>query len=244
MEPVFWRALVARAKRTEDPVARLALLRGTAAVHALRRGHRVRSAAVARYLDQAAEPKLHLGAGPIRLAGWLDTDIVGGDAHLDLGRPLPLPSDTFHYAFGEHVIEHIAETAIPGLLRELHRVLRPGGVLRLTTPDLRKLIALYEDRNPEMDRARYAAWFAGVTGKDATHAAQILNDQLRLWGHRHVFDEPELTARLHAAGFASVERREPLESPHPALRDLERHGDEPWVNRVEAMTLEATKGGR
>ena len=244
MEPAFWRALVARAKRTEDPVARHALLRGTAVVHALRRGHRVRRTAIERYLAHAAEPKLHLGAGPLQLAGWLDTDIVGGDAHLDLERPLPLPDGAFHYAFGEHVIEHIAEPAVPRLLQELHRVLRPGGVLRLTTPDLRKLIALYEDRNPEMDRARYAEWFAGVTGKDATQPAQVLNDQLRLWGHRHIFDEPELSARLRAAGFASVERREPLESPHPALRDLERHGGEPWVNRVEAMTLEATKGGR
>jgi ubiquinone/menaquinone biosynthesis C-methylase UbiE len=126
-------------------------------------------------------------------------------------------------------------------LCEMHRVLRPGGVLRVTTPDLRKLIALYEDRNPEIDFARYSAWFAEQTGKGSSEPAQLFNDYMRLWGHRHIFDEPELAARLRAAGFAAVERREPLESPHPALRGLERHGGEPWVNRAEAMTLEAAR---
>ena len=235
------RRIATRAKRTEDPALRLLLLRGTGAVHALRRGHRVRRGAVQRYLASATEPKLHVGSGPVSLEGWLNSDLIAGDVYLDLERRLPLPSETFAFAFGEHVIEHIAEPAVPTLLAELRRVLRPGGVLRLTTPDLAKLIALYEDRNPEISRERYAAWLGTQTGKDESQPAQLLNDYMRLWGHRHIFDEPELAEHLRRAGFARVERREPLESPHPALRDLERHGGEPWVNRAEAMTLEATR---
>ena len=236
------RRLVTKAKRTEDPVLRLLLLRAAGAAHYARRGHRIRRATVERYLAESEEPKLHFGAGPISLDGWLNCDLITGDVHVDLERPLPLPSGAFACAFGEHVIEHLDERAIPGLLRELHRVLRPGGVLRLTTPDLRKLIALYEDRNPEIGLERYSAWLSAQTGKDSTQPAQVFNDYMRLWGHRHVFDEPELKARLRAAGFESVERREPLASPHPALRGLERHGGEEWVNRAEAMTLEATRG--
>ena len=236
------RRLVARAKRTEDPALRLLLLHGTGAAHSLRRGHRVRRAAVERYLAGSAEPKLHFGAGPIVLEGWLNSDLIGGDVHLNVERPLPLPSGAFAYAFGEHVVEHLAEVALPRFFSELHRVLRPGGVLRLTTPDLRKLIALYEDRNPEIELARYSAWLGEQTGKDESQPAQVFNDLMRLWGHRHIFDEPELAARLRAAGFGDVQRREPLESPHAALRGLERHGGDEWVNRAEAMTLEATRG--
>lgn len=227
-------------KRTEDPVARLFLLRTRGAMHAVTSGHVVRRRRVARYLSRTAEPRLHIGAGPQTLPGWLDSDLIRGPVHLDLGRPLPLPDASFAYVFGEHVIEHIPEGAGAALLAELHRVLRPGGMLRLTTPDLAKIIALYEDRNPEISREDYMRHMRELTGKPCERPAQLLNDYLRLWGHRHVYDEADLVARLQEAGFTEIVRREPGESPHGALRGIERHG-EPWVNRAEAMCLEARR---
>ena len=235
------REFVERAKRTESPVLRPAFLRGMGAGQWARRGHTVRRGVVERYLAGTAEPKLQIGAGPLGLDGWLNSDLIAGDVYLDLERPLPLPERTFAYAFGEHVIEHIAEPKVAGLLAELHRILAPGGVLRLVTPDLRKLIELYEDRSSEISRADYSAWLGGLTGKRYDQPAQLLNDNLRLWGHRHIYDEDDLRARLLAAGFASVERVEPLASAHPPLTDLERHGGAAWVNRAEALCVEATR---
>jgi ubiquinone/menaquinone biosynthesis C-methylase UbiE len=57
----------------------------------------------------------------------LNTDLLWGSFYLDVSRPLPLPSATFTHAFGEHVIEHITERQGLQFLRELYRVLRPGG---------------------------------------------------------------------------------------------------------------------
>jgi predicted SAM-dependent methyltransferase len=221
-------------------VLRLLFLRGVGAGQMLVRGHRVRRRSVEHYLATEPEPKLQIGAGPLALPGWLNSDLISGDVYLDLERRLPLPDGAFTYVFGEHVIEHIAEPRVDLLLSELRRVLRPGGVLRLTTPDLGRVIALYEDRNPVISREEYARWLSTRTGKTYDQPAQLLNDQMRLWGHRHLFDEPELTARLRAAGFSAVERVEPLESTHASLRGLERHGGEVWVNQAEAMCLEAT----
>jgi predicted SAM-dependent methyltransferase len=222
-------------------VLRPAFLRGMGALQWARRGHVVRRGAIERYLTDAREPKLQIGAGPLGIDGWLNSDLIAGDVYLDLERPLPLPDRSFAYAFGEHVIEHIAEHRVDGLLSELHRILRPGGVLRLVTPDLRKLIELYEDRSDQISRADYGAWLGGLTGKRYDQPAQLLNDNLRLWGHRHIYDEQELAARLRAAGFAAVERVEPLVSAHGPLNDLERHGGEAWVNRAEALCVEATR---
>jgi predicted SAM-dependent methyltransferase len=232
---------IERLKRTENASARYALLRTRAAMHYVAAGHVVRRGRLRRYLKSAAEPRLQVGAGPLGLPGWLNSDLISGDIYLDLLRPLPLPDSTFSYVFGEHVIEHIPEAAAAALLRELHRVLRPGGVLRLTTPDLRKLIAIYEDENPVVDRATYTDWLSGLTGKSRHRAAQAFNDSLRLWGHQHIYDEEDLAARFYEAGFAEVRRAEPGESEHEALRGLERHGGAEWVNRAEAMCLEATR---
>ena len=233
--------LVDRLKRTENPLARAALLRARGSLHYAARGHVVRRQALARYLSSTGEPKLQIGSGPVRLDGWLNSDLISGDVYLDIERPLPLPDASFAYVFGEHVIEHIPEAAAERLLAEIHRILRPGGVARLTTPDLRKIIAIYEDRNPVVRREDYARFLDRETGKAHHQPAQLLNDYLRLWGHRYVYDEDDLRTRLEAAGFVDVHRREPADSPHEALRRLERHGGEPWVNRAEAMCLEATR---
>jgi predicted SAM-dependent methyltransferase len=235
------RNLVTRLKRTENPAARDLLLRARGYVHYVPHGHIARRRVVARYLASQEEPRLQIGAGPVALPGWLNSDLISGDVYLDLARRLPLPSASFAYVFGEHVIEHIPETTGTALLGELHRVLRPGGVLRLTTPDLRKIIAIYEDRNPVVTRDDYARFLDEETGKRHDRACQIFNDYLRLWGHRYIYDEEDLTAKLYAAGFGEVERRESGESAHELLRGLERHGGADWVNRAEAMSIEATR---
>jgi predicted SAM-dependent methyltransferase len=235
------KAVVERAKRVEHPLIRMGLLHGRGAAHWVVRGHRARARVVEQYLADSGAPRLQVGSGPKSLPGWLNSDLITGDIYLHLGRRLPLPSGAFAYAFGEHVIEHLTEPRGAALLAELNRVLRPGGIVRITTPDLQKLIAIYEDRNPVIKRADYVRFLAETTGKHQERPAQMFNDYLRLWGHRFVYDEEELTAKLLAAGFARVERKQPMESDHELLRGIERHGGEPWVNRAEAQCLEATK---
>lgn len=237
--------LITRLKRVEHPVARDALLHGRAAIEYARKGHIVRRRRLRAYLGSTSEPKLHIGSGPVSLEGWLNTDIVNGDVYLDMTRPMPFPDASFQYVFGEHVIEHISEPAGSALCAELWRVTAPDGVVRLTTPDLRKLIALYNDRNETIARAEYAEFLAGITGKTYDQPCRLLNDYLRLWGHRYVYDEPDLTDKLRRAGFRKVARVESGHSEHAALREIERHGARfgalAWENRAEAMCLEATR---
>lgn len=225
--------------RVEDPALRHLFLRGRGLLHYACRGHAMRRRRIEAHLEGTQEPRLHIGAGPKRLDGWLNTDLIAGDVYLDLGRPLPFPDVTLAYVFGEHVIGSLSETGGVALLREIHRVLRPGGVLRLTTPDLAKLIALYRDENAVVGRDEYIRFLGGQTGKQVRRPAQMLNDLMRLWGIRFTYDEEDLVAKLRDAGFAEVQRVEPGESRHLALRGVERHG-EAWVNRAEALCVEAT----
>lgn len=234
-------SLIHRLKRTDDPVVRACLLRVRGTGQSALRGHLVRRQVVRRYLASTPESKLHIGAGPVHIDGWLNTDLIAGDIYLDLTRPLPFADATFAFAFGEHVIEHLSDRTAQALMGELRRTLRPGGTLRLTTPDLHKVIALYEDRNPVLSRADYARYLDRQTGRPHERGCQVLNDYMRLWGHRWIYDEEDLRARLIQAGFSHVVRREAGESEHPPLRGLERHGGAAWVNRAEAMTLEAVR---
>jgi predicted SAM-dependent methyltransferase len=235
------RRFVERLKRVESPALREVLLRTRALPHLAARGHLARRRIIGRYVAETEEPRLQIGAGPLGLPGWLNSDLISGDVYLDLERPLPLPDASFAFVFGEHVVEHVSEAAGRRLLAELRRVLRPGGVLRLTTPDLRKIVAIYEDENPVVSREDYARFLGAETGKRYERGCQVFNDYLRLWGHRYVYDEEDLTAKLVEARFTEIERCEPGESRHAALRGLERHGGAEWVNRAEAMSIEATR---
>ncbi len=65
---------------------------------------------------------------------------VGIDAHpapgvdvvADLEEGLPFDDDTFDHVFAVHVLEHVGD--LLGAMRELHRVLRPTGLLHVLCP--------------------------------------------------------------------------------------------------------------
>jgi predicted SAM-dependent methyltransferase len=217
------------------------LLRARSLPHRAARGHAVRRTLVSRYLAAHPEPRLQIGSGPVSLPGWLNSDLIGGDVYVDLGRPLPFPDRSFAYVYGEHVIEHLSERGGERLLAEAYRVLREGGVLRLATPDLAKLIALYEDRNPAVDLATYARYLSELTGTRHERPCQVLNATLRSWGHLYVYDEADLRAKLERAGFSTIERVEAGNSAHAPLRGLEWDRGAEWLNRAEALCVEATR---
>jgi hypothetical protein len=75
------------------------------------------------------------------------------------------------------------------------------------------------------------------------NAAEFLNEFLGpdLWGHRFVYDRDSLAEVTRRAGFDHLSWCEFSRSPHPELRNLERHGaDVAWMRQL-AMVLEATK---
>ena len=158
--------------------------------------------------------RLHLACGRNQMPGWANVDLEGPLAviKLDLTRKLPIPDAAMSHVYCEHFIEHIPHDAAARLLAECRRVLKPGGVLRVSTPSLTRLIEEYQ--------AGRIDYWADMNWHPASPAA-LLNEGLSLWGHRFVYDASELEAQLKAAGFARVEPRGWRESPHAALAGLE-----------------------
>lgn len=54
----------------------------------------------------------------------------------DLRRPLPFADNTFDSIYSYHVSEHLTPEENLFLFKEMYRILRVGGVLRISTPDL------------------------------------------------------------------------------------------------------------
>jgi predicted SAM-dependent methyltransferase len=180
--------------------------------------------------------KLHLGCGDNRLLGWLNTDLhaLEGVFKLDATKPFPFPSDSFEEIFSEHMIEHIPYKKGIAMLKECYRVLQPGGKLRVTTPDLKFLIALYA---PTTEQQRnYIKWSTDLFIPWATQptSAFVINNFMRGWGHTFIFDEPTLREAFELAGFAKIKSC--------PLGPLESKGRMPdGFLELESFTLEGTK---
>jgi predicted SAM-dependent methyltransferase len=55
--------------------------------------------------------------------------------HFSVGDRLEFGDDTFSFAFSEHFFEHLFLDQSIALLRECHRIMRPGAVIRTAVPD-------------------------------------------------------------------------------------------------------------
>jgi len=174
----------------------------------------------ARELVLAGRPRatcVHLGSGGHQVRGWINIDVLpaGTDVLADFTAALPLRSGSVDFLHSEDLLEHLDVDAGKTLLAECHRVLRPKGVMRILTPDLRALVErVYLRREGD-----HLAWCKAHLSADGP--CEALNMHLRMDGeHRFVYDEERLSEVLRAAGFA-VRRVRFNGSSVPELRYLD-----------------------
>lgn len=161
--------------------------------------------------------RLHLGSGGRLLEGWANLDINGlGNLVWDLTKPLPIPPGRIRFVYSEHFIEHISLADARRLLGHARRVMASGGVIRISTPDLKTLIDDYQAGR--LVGMEHADWHPATL-------CQMVNEAMRGWGHAFLYDEAELTALLRESGFGDVRRVARGQSETPELRGLESRPD-------------------
>ena len=229
-----------------------AVVTAAAAVRAVRtdwrqwRWVRGRRAIIANYFRAHPSPKLQIGSSWTPLPGWLNTDItpeLPEVAYLDATKPFPFAENIFNYVICEHMIEHIPHADGMAMLRECFRVLKPGGKIRLATPDLRMLTGLIAPEKTAMQK-NYVDWIIAREMPEVNEARDVfvLNNAFRAWGHQFLFDRATLKLTLQKCGFEGVQDFSPGVSDDPVLRGLEAHGravGNEAMNEFETIVVEA-----
>jgi predicted SAM-dependent methyltransferase len=171
--------------------------------------------------------RLHLGSGANRLPGWVNVDLLGmgSDLAWDLRRRLPFPDASAQAAFLEHVIEHFALADALDLLEECHRVLGPGGTIRVGVPDLERYIRGYVGDREFIEQAR----------PNRPTSLLAVAEVTQFHGHRSAYDAETLVMLLEEAGFIDVDVRSFRESKTlEPVPDLEER-------RLETLYAEGAK---
>ncbi len=96
--------------------------------------------------------KLNIGSGQRRFEGdWINIDGVSRpgqvpDLLCDVGRdPLPYPDGTMDVIVLSHIVEHFGCGEATGMMRECYRVLKKGGSVIATVPNIKALAKRWID---------------------------------------------------------------------------------------------------
>ena len=129
-----------------------------------------------------------------------------------------LPTGSVSVLYSSHLLEHLDRAGASRFLAEARRVLRPGGILRLAVPDIRRQVVAYLQSG---DADRFV---------DAMRMAREGRRR-----HRWMYDRGSLRALLASAGFVGITDLEPGETTidDPAELDLrEREAQSLYVDCI------------
>ncbi len=151
--------------------------------------------------------KLNIGGQQSKygvVEGWTCIDILpDADLVIDIQEgPLPFVDNDIEAIYFSHCLEHLWPHKYDYVLTEMHRVLLPGGMLRVVVPDMAIAIQKYQnqelaDSNPEHIRACLQWWFDYGVDEDGK---VCLN-------HLGGFDDPYLHHVLERNGFNRIAKR-------------------------------------
>lgn len=177
---------------------------------------------------------INLGCGYHPFLGWVNVDLARGYADIvwDVREGLPFGDGTCRAVFGEHLIEHLTRDEGLKLLIECYRVLEPGGILRISTPDSEKFLRSYV--------ANDGFLFSPAFPETVDSPMDRINLMMRAHGHHlWAYDEASLQRMLEQAGFHQIVRQACQSSMSSELEGMDHPERE-----FESLYLEAKKGER
>ena len=170
--------------------------------------------------------KLNIGASRIwheptwhildhKMAPSKENKIVAGTAN-----KIELENDCCDIVFASHVFEHIPHIELPSVLAEINRVLKPGGVLRFLTPNLKAVATAYVNRDAEFFKLakeedpsiRQDLGFGGMfmnfvvsPGQDTVLVDRSLKRFIGGYAHLYNYDFEMFEILLDASGFDGIQ---------------------------------------
>ncbi len=154
--------------------------------------------------------------------GWLNVGAHASGVVTNLLWPLPFETGSASRVYFAMAIEHFSMGAAARILREICRVLQPGGVVRVVTQDTAQHLRAYSEEDHAFFRAQRRWW-------DLPDEERPMLQHVLAWtgaprgphdffDHKYAYDRDSLEWLLRRAGFRLVEPSTYMGSRHADLR--------------------------
>lgn len=137
--------------------------------------------------------------------------------HFELTRGLPFPDDSVPAVFSSHFFEHLDRDEAEALAHECHRVLVPGGIVRICVPSLEQVAENMRRALVEYDQGSVEPIQKFVTGDTTGFNNKYSN-------HRWMYNFAEMRLLLAKAGFRDIVERSFRVGAIPDVERLDTRG--------------------
>lgn len=178
--------------------------------------------------EVAEDLTLYIGCGPVNLPGRVNIEVnhTDPDVHVDITKGIPYPDSSVSFIFAKHSFKHLPRPFSANFFRECRRVLRGSRVVRLTTPDLVKIIDAYLSR----DCCRWGDFW------QPSKPGQTIYETFYSWGHQSLYNRSEMITLLKSSGIEHFHWREHRVRAFPEPNNLEAW---PYHNEIKVEVANA-----
>jgi cyclopropane fatty-acyl-phospholipid synthase-like methyltransferase len=131
---------------------------------------------------------------------------------VDVTQGLPYDDEIVDAIFSSHMLEHVSYEQALALMKDCHRVMKPGTVIRVVVPDAGKLIKSYHDN--------FLGYFDEMSSTSSARSTQagklwelLLGDE-----HRAIYDWDTLERLFLDAGFKDPKQERFRHSRSPIIQ--------------------------
>ncbi len=196
---------------------------------------------------------LYVGCGNHRMSGFTHVEInigkqykKGGDVGppdilADITRHIPLENNSVDLIFSRATLEHLTYYELINHFLECHRLIKKGGFVRMTVPDLDIMIDNYLKKEENLEKAKLESEISN--SEPIENHTDLFISRLLYHDHYYLHNYDTLSRALKKTGFTNIKKVNAGQTQISEIKDellKAEIGRDKWEILLEAQKLDDT----